>query len=116
MESSPTPTVPAARGPVAYLINQYPKVSHSFIRREIAALEDLSQPVLRFAVRRTDEPLPDPDDRTELDRTHHLLDRPAWAAGRPGRRPAAAPAAFFTGRPRERPRCPLGVVYLPPPG
>jgi len=24
---------------IAYLVNQYPKVSHSFIRREIAALE-----------------------------------------------------------------------------
>ena len=24
---------------IAYLINQYPKVSHTFIRREIAALE-----------------------------------------------------------------------------
>ena len=24
---------------IAYLINQYPKVSHSFIRREILALE-----------------------------------------------------------------------------
>jgi hypothetical protein len=27
--------------PVAYLVNQYPKASHSFIRREIEALERL---------------------------------------------------------------------------
>ena len=26
---------------LAYLVNQYPKVSHTFIRREIAALESL---------------------------------------------------------------------------
>ena len=26
---------------IAYLVNQYPKTSHSFIRREIAALESL---------------------------------------------------------------------------
>lgn len=74
MGPSPTPT---PRGPVAYLVNQYPKVSHSFIRREIAALEHLGQPVRRFAVRRTAEPLPDPADRAELARTHPLLDRPA---------------------------------------
>ena len=36
---------------VAYLINQYPKVSHSFIRTEIRALEEQGVTVERFAVR-----------------------------------------------------------------
>jgi colanic acid/amylovoran biosynthesis glycosyltransferase len=36
---------------IAYLINQYPKVSHSFIRREIAAIEAQGLQVERFAMR-----------------------------------------------------------------
>ncbi len=45
---------------VAYLVNQYPKVSHSFIRREILALERRGLKVQRFAVRGWDEPVVDP--------------------------------------------------------
>lgn len=58
---------------VAYLVNQYPKVSHSFIRREIQALERLGVAVDRFAVRGWSEPLPDAADRTERERTRYLL-------------------------------------------
>ena len=36
---------------LAYLINQYPKVSHSFIRREIIALERRGWHILRLAIR-----------------------------------------------------------------
>ena len=36
---------------IAYFVNQYPKVSHSFIRREIVALETLGFPIERFALR-----------------------------------------------------------------
>ena len=36
---------------IAYLINQYPKVSHSFIRREILALERLGFEIIRIALR-----------------------------------------------------------------
>ena len=36
---------------VAYLVNQYPLLSHSFIRREIRALEADGLSVLRIAVR-----------------------------------------------------------------
>lgn len=36
---------------VAYLINQYPRASHSFIRREILALESLGVTVHRFTIR-----------------------------------------------------------------
>ncbi|MDO9525895.1 MAG: colanic acid biosynthesis glycosyltransferase WcaL, partial [Gemmobacter sp.] len=36
---------------IAYVINSYPRPSHSFIRREIAALERQGVTVLRFAMR-----------------------------------------------------------------
>jgi len=58
---------------VAYLVNQYPKVSHTFIRREIAALERHGATVLRYALRGWDAEVVDPEDRAELGRTHYLL-------------------------------------------
>src|SRR5262249_42051243 len=58
---------------VAYLVNQYPHVSHSFIRREVVALEALGVPVERFSVRPSPADLVDPADRAERDRTYVLL-------------------------------------------
>lgn len=58
---------------VAYLVNQYPMVSHSFIRREIHALERVGVTVQRVAVRGWDEPLVDPQDQLERTRTRYLL-------------------------------------------
>jgi colanic acid/amylovoran biosynthesis glycosyltransferase len=58
---------------VAYLVNQYPKVSHSFIRREIDALERRGVEVLRYAIRGWDAPTPDPADVLEQGRTNYLL-------------------------------------------
>ena len=59
---------------VAYLINQYPKISHSFIRREIHALETLGVEVLRVSVRPTPpQDLADPADRLEGQKTRALL-------------------------------------------
>jgi colanic acid/amylovoran biosynthesis glycosyltransferase len=58
---------------IAYLTNQYPKVSHSFIRREILALERAGVTVERISVRGWDEALVDPDDVAERARTHYLL-------------------------------------------
>jgi colanic acid/amylovoran biosynthesis glycosyltransferase len=58
---------------IAYFINQYPKVSHSFIRREILALEAQGFEVLRIALRGWDEQFPDPDDSAEQLRTHYVL-------------------------------------------
>ena len=52
---------------VAYLINQYPKVSHSFIRREILALEQQGVEVQRFALRGWADELVDPADVAERD-------------------------------------------------
>ena len=62
---------PALR--VAYLINQYPKVSHSFIRREILALERQGVTVLRIAARGWGDPAPDPADAAERAHTRYLL-------------------------------------------
>ena len=58
---------------VAYLINQYPKVSHSFIRREILALERHGFEVLRIALRGWDLELVDPEDLQERTRTRYVL-------------------------------------------
>lgn len=58
---------------VAYLINQYPTVSHSFIRREILALERLGFEVVRIALRGWDSELRDPEDRLERERTRYVL-------------------------------------------
>lgn len=58
---------------VAYFTNQYPKVSHSFIRREILALERQGVDVARFALRGWSEELVDPDDLAEREKTHYLL-------------------------------------------
>jgi glycosyltransferase involved in cell wall biosynthesis len=57
---------------IAYLINQYPKVSHSFIRREIQALERLGVGVLRVSVRKPEQ-CPDPADQSEALLTQFLL-------------------------------------------
>ena len=58
---------------VAYFVNQYPKVSHTFIRREIAALERQGVPVARFALRGWDADVTDAQDVTERDRTRYVL-------------------------------------------
>ena len=60
---------------LAYFTNQYPKVSHSFIRREILALERQDVEVVRFAVRGWSDALVDPDDLAEREKTHYLLQR-----------------------------------------
>ena len=59
---------------IAYLVNQYPKVSHSFIRREILALERQGFDVLRIAIRGWDGELVDADDLRERDRTRYVLE------------------------------------------
>jgi colanic acid/amylovoran biosynthesis glycosyltransferase len=58
---------------VAYLTSQYPKTSHTFIRREITAVEAAGVEVERISVRATTEPLVDERDREERRRTHVLL-------------------------------------------
>ena len=59
---------------IAYLVNQYPKISHVFIRREILAVEREGFDVARFAIRRSSDPIADPIDVEEASKTHTLLD------------------------------------------
>ncbi|WP_342596642.1 glycosyltransferase family 4 protein [Cyanobacterium aponinum UTEX 3222] len=59
---------------IAYLINQYPKVSHSFIRREIIALESLGVTIKRFSVRKIGDELVDDEDKKELLKTRFILE------------------------------------------
>lgn len=58
---------------IAYLVNQYPKVSHSFIRREILSLEAMGVPVLRIASRGWRDTIVDEADAEERRKTHYLL-------------------------------------------
>ena len=59
---------------IAYLVNKYPKVSHSFIRREISALEASGLPVARFSIRSCESELVDPKDKLEFEKTQVVLD------------------------------------------
>jgi len=59
---------------IAYLLTQYPGPSHTFIRREIRALEDQGVEVLRFTARRTTAALPEKADVDELARTRVILE------------------------------------------
>ena len=71
---------PAPRGiKTGYLTNMYPKVSHTFIRREIAALESMGLSVERFSIRPSGERLVDEADRREQQITRVILAR--WAPG-----------------------------------
>lgn len=81
---------------IAYFINQYPKVSHTFIRREILALERQGVEVSRIALRGWSEILPDPQDAEEQRRTKYVLQRGIWGLILPAaRRFLAAPWRFL---------------------
>jgi colanic acid/amylovoran biosynthesis glycosyltransferase len=58
---------------IAYFTNQYPAVSHTFIRREIRALEAQGTTVIRYALRVAPQELVDPEDQIELKQTRHIL-------------------------------------------
>jgi colanic acid/amylovoran biosynthesis glycosyltransferase len=105
---------------VAYFTNQYPKVSHSFIRREILALERQGVEVSRLALRGWGDPLVDPDDISERDKTHYLLRRGLGALlpatlrqllHSPASFLRAAGAALRLSRMSDRP-APYHLVYL----
>lgn len=97
---------------VAYLINQYPTVSHTFIRREIAALERMGVVVHRFSIR-PPRNLVDEADREEASRTDVVLSggiAPSLFAlavtllRRPGRVLRALASAWRLGRRSDRGR------------
>ncbi|GAB4197840.1 MAG: glycosyltransferase [Sandaracinaceae bacterium] len=60
---------------IGYLVTEYPAVSHTFIRREIHALEALGVEVRRYTVRRQRSgELKDPLDLAEAEKTRVLLE------------------------------------------
>jgi len=61
---------------LAYLTTEYPKASHTFIRREILGLERSGQTVPRLAIRASEASIVDPADVAEYGRTTHLLSEP----------------------------------------
>ena len=108
-DTEPTSVRPIVK--VGYLVNQYPHVSHSFIRREIAGLEAQGVAVARFSIRPPPVDLVDPADRAEQARTRVLLGLGgarilmatiAALLSSPGRWMAAASAAIRLGRRSER--------------
>lgn len=58
---------------IAYLTTEYPKVSHTFIRREILELERRGHHVLRLAIRDSQGAIADPADQAEESKTFHVL-------------------------------------------
>lgn len=86
---------------IAYFVNTYPRGSHTFIRREIQALERLGWQVHRFALRSARETLVDPADISEDSRTEHML--------RAGLRPLIIPALGWMVR---RPKGALRALRL----
>jgi glycosyltransferase involved in cell wall biosynthesis len=105
---------------IAYFVNDYPKVSHSFIRREILALERQGFEVLRIALRGWGNPLPDPEDAAERERTRYVLRGGVFSLliaacaallRSPGRFLAAAALAARMARDSDRP-LPYHMMYL----
>lgn len=58
---------------LAYFINQYPKVSHSFIRREILELEDQGIDITRIALRGYNDTIVDDQDLNEQLKTNYIV-------------------------------------------
>jgi glycosyltransferase involved in cell wall biosynthesis len=105
---------------IAYFINQYPKVSHTFIRREILALERQGYHILRIALRGWDAELVDNEDQLERTHTRYVLQEGLlpllWAVLRtmltsPLRFLSALRLALSMGRDAERP-WPYHLTYL----
>lgn len=60
---------------ITYFINQYPKVSHTFIRREILALEKQGFNIERVALRGWDAEVADETDKNEQQKTKFILEQ-----------------------------------------
>ncbi len=58
---------------IAYLVNQYPAISHTFIRREIEALTRRGIDVTRYAIRPSASPLISDEDIAENEVTTHIV-------------------------------------------
>ncbi len=96
---------------IAYILNSYPQPSHSFIRREIQALEAQGIKVLRLAMRGPSAELKDAGDKAEAARSEYVLAAGALALlaamlrvllSRPGRFAAALQLALQLARASDR--------------
>lgn len=99
---------------VAYLLNQHPYTSCTFIRREIHALEEMGFKIERFSIRPTEHKLVEDLDLQEKDKTRIILsDRNkglqrlvssglSTFLSRPGKAAKALALAVSTGRRSER--------------
>jgi glycosyltransferase involved in cell wall biosynthesis len=105
---------------IAYFVNQYPKVSHTFIRREIHALERQGFTIQRIALRGWDADLVDAEDVQERERTLFVLQSGAIGlilstlnilVTRPIRFILALPLAIKMGMRADRP-WPFHLIYL----
>ena len=105
---------------IAYLVNRYPTVSHSFIRREILALERRGVEVMRIALREWNPELLDAENQLERKRTRYVLREGAPALlialarmllTRPVRLLQALALALRMGYRGDRP-LPVHLVYL----
>ena len=72
------PTAAARTFRLAYLTTEYPKASHTFIRREIVELERRGHRVMRLAIRDGRGAIADEADRNEAQKTTHCLAQPKW--------------------------------------
>lgn len=61
---------------IAYFVNKYPAVSHSFIRREVLELERTGVDVRRYAIYCEANTLQDPLDKQEYLRTRYIRSQP----------------------------------------
>lgn len=80
---------------LAYLCNRYPATSHTFIRREIAALESCGFEITRISIRPSENALIHPADHDEADRTIVLLEQPLRIAMSVVRMCLSRPRRFF---------------------
>jgi glycosyltransferase involved in cell wall biosynthesis len=82
---------------IAYLINQYPAISHTFIKREIQAIERHGVKVSRFALRGWDNVVVDAEDEAERLNTKYLVNMPtASHAIAIAKALCASPVKFFS--------------------
>lgn len=106
---------------VAYLINQYPKVSHSFIRREIEGLERAGIEVVRIGIRGWDADVKDHRDIQEQKKSLYLLNQGKakifasvvrQLARAPGRSLRVALQALKMGLRADRPVWVFGIYFV----
>ena len=81
---------------IAYVINRYPMISHSFIRREILALERQGFEILRISMNGWDAALVDETDQLERLKTRYILQSRALVLFAVLRTLLMTPVRFFS--------------------